>query len=340
MKESFLLLCFLFAVLPLFFEIVLILIKPKPKDLLKNTKALEALSEPKFSIKKLFYYFILGSRAKTWFAGFVPMAMASAMAFKHGFFDKSLFFFTGLSILFIQISVNFFNDALDGKEGLDGSERLGPPRLTGSGLLSFFQVRLFALFSCFLAVLFAIPLILRGGFPILLAGLISLALTYLYSGTRYSLLKQGLSELAVVLFFGFFIVYGVYYLQALTVDSSLVYISLQCGLWALSLLLINHLRDEEEDKKRGRKHIVTVYGRTQSLFFFVSIQAFIYLLCFYWLGQGFKSGAFSFFVLPFSLWLIYLVCSHPPSRKYNAYLAFCSFCYLLFGGAWIAGMLF
>ena len=266
--------------------------------------------------------------------------MSSALAFKHGFFDKSIFLWTACSVLFIQISVNLFNDALDGKQGLDSSRRLGPLRLAGSGRRKFSQVRLMAFFSCFMAVLFAVPLVIRGGLPILLAGMISLCLSWLYTGSKYSLLKLGLSELTAVLFFGGFIVFGVYYLQTLTIKLSLIYLSLQCGLWSLSLLLINHLRDEEEDKKKGRKHIVTFYGRTHSLFFFIAIQAFIYLICFYWLGQGFKSGAFSFFVLPLSLWLIYLVCSHPPSQKYNLYLAFCSFCYILFSGAWIVGLLF
>lgn len=293
-----------------------------------------------FLFKRACRYFILGSRVKTWPAGLLPVFMASALSFKDGFFDSSLFFFSVFSILFIQISINLFNDALDGKQGLDGSHRLGPLRLVGSHTLSFSQVRSMAFFSCFLALLFAIPLLIRGGIPILLAGILSLCLSYFYTGSKYSLLKLGLSELAALLFFGFFIVFGVYYLQALTLKFSLVYLALQCGLWALSLLLINHLRDEEEDKKKGRKHVVTVYGRTQALFFFASVQAFIYLLCFYWLGLGFKSGAFSFFVLPLSIYLIYLLCSQPPSRKYNFYLAFCSFCYLLFGGAWILGLLF
>ena len=292
------------------------------------------------SSKNFLYYFVLGARMKTWPASLVPFSMSGAWAFKQGGFDKNLFFFTGLSILFIQISVNIFNDALDGQQVLDSSSRLGPARLSDSKALSFYQLCFIAFFSCFLAILFAIPLVIRGGWPILLSGIISLVLSYFYTGSKYSLLKKGFSELAVILFFGFFIVFGVYYLQRLNLDDSLIYLSLQCGLWALSLLLINHLRDEEEDKKRGRKHIVTLYGRVHSLFVFVAAQAFIYLLCFYWLGKGLKSGAFSFFVLPLSLWLIYLVCSRPPSQKYNSYLAFCSFCYILFGGAWVAGLLF
>ncbi|MCY4321692.1 MAG: 1,4-dihydroxy-2-naphthoate octaprenyltransferase [Bdellovibrionaceae bacterium] len=291
-------------------------------------------------MRKIFYYFILGSRVKTWPVSLIPVAMSSALALSHGFFDKIIFYFSSFSILFIQISVNLFNDAFDGKKGLDDSSRKGPFRLVGSGYLTFSQVRLMAFISCFIAFLFGIPLIIKGGALILLIGLICLALTYFYTGSKYSILELGLSEIAVILFFGFFIVFGVYYLQTSRMNFSLIYLSLQCGLWALSALLINHLRDEKEDKKRARKHVVSVYGRIPALFLFVVCQAFIYLLCFYWMGMGLKSGAFSFLTLPFSLIMIYLVCNNLPSKKYNFYLAFCSFCYILFGFSWIAGLIF
>ena len=298
------------------------------------------LAEFFLSVKKFLSFYLRGARIKTLPASLIPIVMTQALLFKRGFFNLSLFFFTALSISFIQVAVNLFNDAWDGREGLDSSARLGPSRLVGSGLLSFSQTRFMALFSCCMACLFAFPLLLQGGLPILLAGALSLFMTYFYTGSKYSLLKLGLSEISAVLFFGFFIVFGTYYLQALSLEPSLIYLSLQCGFWALSLLLINHLRDEQEDKNKARKTFVTVYGRTHSLFFLIAIQAFIYLLCFYWLSLGFKAGAFSFFVLPFSIALIFLIVNQPPSKKYNTYLAFCSFCYLLFAFSWLAGLLF
>ena len=298
------------------------------------------LTELFLSVKKTLYFYWIGARIKTLSAGLMPLIMTQALLWERGFFDIPLFSFTALSLCCIQIATNLFNDAFDGKEGLDSSNRMGPPRLVGSGQLSFSQARRMALFSCFLACLFAFPLLIRAGLPILLMGAISLFMAYFYTCSQYSLLKLGLSELSAVLFFGFFIVFGGYYLQALSLELSLVYLSLQCGFWALSLLLINHLRDEEEDKKKDRKTFVTLYGRTHSLFFLGGIQAFIYLLCFYWLNLGFKAGAFSFFVLPFSIALIYLVANQPASKKYNNYLAFCSFSYILFAFSWLVGFLF
>ena len=341
MRNSFLFSIFFLIILPVLLEFLFlptIFTKTRLSDSEAGRRSKDHISKSPNKAKKFLYGFLLGSRIKTWPASLVPLAMASALALKHGFFDKSLFFFTAFSILFIQIAVNLFNDAWDGKQGLNNSPRLGPPGLVGSGAFSFSQVRFMAFFSCFMATLLALPPLIQGGWPILLAGTASLCLTYLYTGSKYSLLKFGLSEITVVLFFGFCIVFGVYYLQTLKINSSLIYLSLQCGLWALSLLLINHLRDEKEDKKRGRKHVVTFYGRTHSLFLLIIIQAFIYLLCFYWLGMGYKSGAFSFFVLPLSVWLVYQICQTPPSQKYNFYLAFCSYCYILFGWAWITGL--
>lgn len=266
--------------------------------------------------------------------------MSSAWAFyQTELFKKDIFCFTMFSALFIQIAANFFNDALDSKEGIDSSLRKGPLRLVQSDKMSFPQVQFFGFLSCFIAFLMGIPLILRGDWPILTLGLLSCSLTYIYTGTRFSLLKKGLSELFCFLFFGPVAVLGSYYLQTLTLDISLAYLGIQCGLWALSLLLINHLRDEKEDLAGGRKHFVTLYGRNHSLLFLAIIQAFIYLLCFFWLGKDMKAGAWAFFVLPFSALLLYFICITPPSKKYNTYLASCSLLYILFGGAWIAGLL-
>lgn len=291
-------------------------------------------------IKKTLFLLIEGARLKTLPAVLVPVAMSCAWAFyQTEVFKADIFFFTSFSALFIQIAANFFNDALDSEEEMDTISRKGPERLVQSGKMSFSQVQSFGFLFGLIALLMGIPLVLRGGWPILVLGLLSCLLAYFYTGTRFSLLKTGLSELCCFLFFGLFAVSGSYYLQTLKWDISLIYLGIQCGFWAVSILLINHLRDEEEDLEGGRKHFVTLYGRTHSLFFLLVIQAFIYLLCFLWLGKGLMAGAWTFFVLPFSALLLYFVFITPPSKKYNLYLALCSLLYILFGGTWVIGLL-
>ena len=292
-----------------------------------------------FFLKQNLLLFFLGARVKTLLVIFIPVLMSSSWAFyQTNLFKKEIFFFTMLSALLIQLATNFFNEASDLKQNLDNFSRLGPKRQIQSNKKPIDQFQYFGFLSCLLALLSGIPLILEGGWPICALGLLSCFLAYLYTGSSFSLLKQGLSELMCFLFFGLFAVLGTYYLQTLKIDSQLIYLGIQCGLWAVSILLINHLRDEKEDLQRKRKHFVTLYGRTHSLFFLFVVQALIYLLCFFWLGQGLFSGALCFFLMPLSALLLYFIFTNKASEKYNLYLSLCSFLYALFGGFWIVGL--
>ena len=247
-------------------------------------------------IKAQFFLVIDGARIKTLPAVLVPISMSNAWAFyQTALFKKNIFFLTLFSALFLQIATNLFNDAMDAKEGMDNSLRLGPQRLVQSGRASFSLINFYGFFFCVLACICALPLIFRGGWPILILGFISCLLTYFYTAGRFSLLKTGLAEFFCLTFFGLGAVMGSYYLQTLKLDYSLIYLGIQCGLWALSILLVNYLRDEKEDLIGGRKHFVTYYGRTHSLLFLCVIQAFIYLLCFFLAGTGTQIRSLDFF---------------------------------------------
>jgi len=295
-------------------------------------------------MKVLAYYLLLffkGSRPKTWLISLTPFFMATALAFKQTqIFDLGLFILTGLSIVLIQMTVNFFNDLLDGKEGLDEMKtRLGQVDSLSSKQLSATEINFLAFLSGFLAILVALPLIEKGGFLIALAGVLSLLAAYFYTGSSYSLLKLGLSEVSVVLFFGFFIIFGTYYLQTLSFSEELIYLSLQCGFWSLFILLINHIRDQKEDIKRGRKTLAILYGRENSLLFLVLLQAVTYLLCFYWINLFPLAGVFSLFVCSVSCFLLYQLCNQ-ALEKYTSLLALSCLSYSLFGGVWILGLFY
>lgn len=284
---------------------------------------------------QIIQFFIQGIRIKTLSAILIPIAGASAwVLYKTNSLDINILLFTLTSAVFIQFAANLFNDALDH----DSNSRKGPDRLVQTKKMSSGTVQFLGLLCCLIAIIAGVPLILKGGWPILVLGLLSCLLAYIYTAGPYSLLKKGLSEVFVFLFFGPVATIGTYYLQTLKWEWQMFHLGIQCGLWAMTLLLINHLRDEEEDRTEERKHFVTLYGRINSLFFLFVSQAAIYLLCFFWLGENLKSGALSFFVLPFSVGVLYLLSTTPPSKKYNSYLAFCSLFYVLFGALWIIGL--
>src|SRR5688572_15636363 len=118
----------------------------------------------------------------------------------------------------IQTATNFINDALDFKKGADTSERLGPIRVTQAGLIGPSTVMRAAFICLFGAALCGIPLILRGGWPIVIIGLVSMVMAYAYTGGPYPLAYHGLGELFVILFFGLIAVGGTYYAHTLTLS--------------------------------------------------------------------------------------------------------------------------
>ena len=292
----------------------------------------------------MFYYlkaFLSGIRIKTLPASLIPILAASAWAFhKKDFLDVKLLLEIMLSGGLIQCTVNLLNDAMDFKNGTDKAGRKGPLRLTQQGVLSYKKVLFLGLFCGGMAFLSGIPLILRGGWPILIIGIVSLSLCYFYSGTSFSLVKTRTSDLFVILFFGFVAVGGTYYLHTLEWDDSLTILGLQCGLWALSILLVNHLRDAQGDQESLRDNFVIHYGREFGLLELICAQAVIYLLSFYWMNLDLSGGFFSFSLMPFSIFLIYKICVTKPSPQYNTFLFLMSLLYIGFGSLWMVGFFF
>ena len=100
--------------------------------------------------------------------------MGTALAYAHEkSFSSEVFFLTLAASLFIQIATNLFNDAIDFKKGADNEKRIGPQRVTQSGLMKIAHVYMLAGFFLMAALVCGIPLVVRGGQPILVIGLLS-----------------------------------------------------------------------------------------------------------------------------------------------------------------------
>jgi 1,4-dihydroxy-2-naphthoate octaprenyltransferase len=102
-----------------------------------------------------------------------------------------------------------------------------------------------------------IPIILRGGWPFVVLGLISLYLTFGYTGGKVSLAYRGLGEIFVFLFFGLFSVIGSYYIYALKIDDRAISLAAIYGLLATTFICINNLRDRETDAEVGKRTMAT-----------------------------------------------------------------------------------
>jgi 1,4-dihydroxy-2-naphthoate octaprenyltransferase len=226
--------------------------------------------------------FILASRPKTLLASVLPPMVAYTYFLANSQSSAALYLFLAVtSALFIQLATNFFNDVIDHQKGAD-KKRVGPTRVSAAGLVDIGTVKKWAIACVTISALCGIPLIVRGGWPFLVLGMVSLYLTYGYTGGKVSLAYRGLGELFVFLFFGLFSVMGSYYLFALTINPGSFVLASMFGLLATTLICVNNLRDRETDTEVGKRTLATKMSvRTYQLFILATIFSPYILLHFF-----------------------------------------------------------
>lgn len=228
-----------------------------------------------------------------------------------------------LSALLIQVGTNFYNDYADFKRGADTEDRLGPQRATQAGLVEPRQMRLAAAIAFALAFAGGLYLIARGGWPILAIGLASIGAGYLYSATRFALAYTGLADLFVLVFFGPVAVGGTYFVQALSVTPAVVVAGVAPGLLSTAILLVNNIRDVEQDRAAAKQTLVVRLGRPFGVGLYLaclSIAALVPAVLFVAFG-GTAASLAAVLVLPLGLPLFLHLRSTSDGGKLNVTLA-------------------
>ncbi len=204
---------------------------------------------------------LLAIRPKTLGAAVAPVLVGTAMAVEAGRGHVPSAFVALACALLIQIGTNFSNDYLDFEKGADAETRKGPTRVTQAGLVTPQGMRRATAGVFGLAFALGLYLVYRGGWPVLLIGVLSIAAGVLYTAGRFSLAYLGLADGAVLLFFGPVAVGGTYYVQALAVTPAVLVGGLAPGLLATAVLLVNNVRDVAEDRAAGKRTLVVRRGR-------------------------------------------------------------------------------
>ncbi len=280
---------------------------------------------------------ILAARPKTLPAAVVPVWVgAMPMLMDGNLFTGSWFLFwcTLLSCLCIQIATNLFNDAIDHAKGADTKKRLGPRRVTASGMLRPGTVLIGALGFCLAAALIAIPLIVTRGWPIVAIGAVSLFFSYGYTGGPCPLAYRGMGELFVILFFGLVAVSGSYFAQTGEWGGGeILRLGLQCGLYSSVLIAVNNLRDVEEDRGSGKRTLATRFGET---FARVEILLFCLIPVLLWnlpVPRSYEGLFVGLLPAPIGAVIVFCVFRFRPGPVYNRILAFGALQLLLFAVA-------
>jgi 1,4-dihydroxy-2-naphthoate octaprenyltransferase len=204
---------------------------------------------------------IEAARPKTLGASLAPILIGAALAYRHGAFSFFATITALASALCIQIATNFCNDYCDFKKGAD-ARRVGPVRATQAGLIAPEMMLRATVITFALAVALGAILVARGGAPVLIIGVLSVAFGALYTAGPYPLAYIGLGDLFVLIFFGPIAVAGTYYVNALAWSLDAVILGLIPGLLAVGILIVNNLRDYESDRLVGKRTLVVTFGET------------------------------------------------------------------------------
>jgi 1,4-dihydroxy-2-naphthoate octaprenyltransferase len=213
---------------------------------------------------------LAGARPRTLGVGAVPVLLGAA-ASGH---PKALPTAGALVVAVgVQVGANLANDYFDGRRGVDTGARVGPRRLTASGLVRPGAVLAAALGCMAVAAVAGVWLVLASGqLWLLVAGGIALVAALLYTGGPRPYAATGVvADLAVFAFFGLMATLGTAAVQGHGVPAAAWWAAVAIGFLAVAVLVANNLRDLATDRDAGRHTLVVRLGDRRARTFYAAL---------------------------------------------------------------------
>ncbi|MBO4339973.1 MAG: 1,4-dihydroxy-2-naphthoate octaprenyltransferase [Bacteroidales bacterium] len=270
-------------------------------------------------------------RPQTLFASLVPVLVTFLLT---GFERPAVGVITALCALSLQILSNLINDYYDFRRGADKAGRVGFKRALSEGEVTESQMRLACILVVVVACILGLYLVMAGGWVILAIGLSALLFAWLYTATSHSLSYLGIADIFVFLYYGIVASCGTAYLQGVTswepIMERVFFAGAVCGLISMCVLMINNLRDIEDDRKAGKHTLPVRLGKRTG-----EILILVYVLLmpvFAWLAFS-KDGGFTLPVLiivpAFALWVTILRAKGAAYNKCLIAAGLLNLCYYL-----------
>ena len=214
----------------------------------------------------------IATRPPTLTIAITPVLVGTTVAWHEGAMIEWLVAAIALcAAVLIQVGTNLYNDVGDYERGADGSDRFGPPRASAMGWLAPADVRRAAAASFGLAMVLGAYLVSVGGWPVLVAGLASVAAGVAYTGGPRPIAYTGSGEVFVFVFFGLVATAGSAFLQAGHLSWAAAIAGAAIGAIAAAVLVVNNYRDLESDRQAGKITLAVRIGRAPTRIEFAAL---------------------------------------------------------------------
>ncbi len=244
----------------------------------------------------------------------LPLALSSTilgslLAFADKKFSWIIFLLAICTTLFLQVLSNLANDYGDALHGADNEKRLGPQRVTQSGLVARSQMFTMIVIFVVLSLISGSLLIISGLHD---AGLIKivcffiLGISAIAAAIKYTVGKNpygyvGLGDIFVFIYFGLAGVAGTYYLHVGTFDPWILLPAASIGMLSSCVLNLNNMRDVESDSLTGKRTLVVRIGKKSAKAYHVALLTISLILSLIYTLKHFSSVLQFIFVLTFPL---------------------------------------
>jgi 1,4-dihydroxy-2-naphthoate octaprenyltransferase len=246
---------------------------------------------------------VMAARPQTFPVAAAPVAVAVGYALHAGVFAPFPAFAALLGAVLITVGTNLANDYYDAVRGADTDDREGFTRVTASGLIEPSSVKRAMWLTFGVAILLGSYLVWVGGVPILVVGLLSVISGIAYTGGPYPLGYNGLGDPFVFVFFGPVAVAGTVYVQAASVVAGVpvtpppgtifvdaVVAGVAPGALATNVLVVNNVRDRDEDRETGKQTLAVRFGLRAARAQYVGLLALAPLVPVYFALTGYGPG--------------------------------------------------
>ncbi|QIM17716.1 1,4-dihydroxy-2-naphthoate polyprenyltransferase [Leucobacter coleopterorum] len=271
-----------------------------------------------------------GARLRTLPLAVAPVAAGAGIAHMLQAFSLPLTLLALAVAVFLQIGVNYANDYSDGIRGTDDF-RVGPARLTGSGLVNPKKVLTTALVFFGLAALAGLVAVLMSErWWFLALGAVAILAAWFYTGGKKPYGYAGLGEVMVFIFFGLVATVGTVWLQTEVQNQDAWVAGAGVGLFAVAVLVVNNLRDIPTDTLAGKRTLAVRMGdrASRSLYILCVLLPFALPLLY---GPLLSGMILVWFVLVLVLPAVIIVITAKTPRELILVLQLTSFAALAYG---------